>query len=130
MSKEIKVTKTFGLGSEAPDFKSQTTMGDIESFHKWKESHWTVFFSFPGAFTPVCTTDIGAVADLQKVWDAKKVKVIGLSCSSMENHRDWICEVNSIMNCQVKFPMISDPMREIAQKYNMLDFQGGHSLFI
>lgn len=97
-------------------------MGPL-NFHKWKGSHWTILFSFPGAFTPVCTTDIGAVADLQPVWNKKGVRVIGLSCSSTEEHNSWICDINNIMQCKVDFPIISDSKRIVAQAYNMLDFQ-------
>ena len=82
-----------------------------------------IFFSFPGAFTPVCTTDIGAVADLQPVLNRKGIKVIGLSCSSNEEHNNWICDVNNIMQCNVDFPIISDSARSVSHLYNMLDFQ-------
>ncbi|KAJ3301298.1 hypothetical protein HDV03_001047 [Kappamyces sp. JEL0829] len=122
MKKLTQLQQPFGLGSIAPNFKAETTQGPLD-FYDWKAGNWTLFFSFPGAFTPVCTTDIGAVADLHEIWEAKNIKVIGLSCSSIKQHQSWICDVNQIMECKVLFPIVSDHDRAIAQQYNMLDFQ-------
>ncbi|KAJ3027242.1 UNVERIFIED_CONTAM: hypothetical protein HDU68_004199 [Siphonaria sp. JEL0065] len=110
------------LGDIAPNFTAQTTLGPL-SLHEYKQDSWGLLFSHPEDFTPVCTTELGAVARLHTAWEKRGVKVIGLSCSSLEDHHKWIEDINETQNCKVQFPIIADPTRKIATLYEMLDFQ-------
>ena len=84
---------TLKLGDLAPEFTAETTQGDL-SFHEWKKGSWTILFSHPEDFTPVCTTELGAVAKLSAEWAKRNVKVIGLSCNSLNSHDEWIKDIN------------------------------------
>ncbi|KAJ3166743.1 hypothetical protein HDU88_003227 [Geranomyces variabilis] len=110
------------LGDVAPNFKVETTMGEIE-FHKWKKDVWAILFSHPEDFTPVCTTELGAVARLKPEWDARNVKVVGLSCNDLKSHGAWIDDIQSTQGCSVNFPIIADADRKVATLYDMLDYQ-------
>jgi thioredoxin-dependent peroxiredoxin len=107
------------LGDEAPNFTAATTMGPID-FHKWKGDHWAVLFSHPKDFTPVCTTELGAVAALSKDFAARNIKVIGLSVDSLESHRLWTDDIADVTGQRVNFPMIADQDRAVATLYGML----------
>lgn len=80
------------LGATAPDFAAKTTQGNFDSFHQFAGNDWVVLFSHPADFTPVCTTELGEVARRQKDFEARGVKVIGLSCNDLNSHEDWIKE--------------------------------------
>ncbi|KND03727.1 hypothetical protein, variant [Spizellomyces punctatus DAOM BR117] len=110
------------LGDEAPNFKAETTQGEVE-FHTWKEGAWAILFSHPEDFTPVCTTELGAVARLRTEWQTRNVKVIGLSCNDLSSHGQWISDINTTQGCQVDFPIIADADRKVATLYDMLDYQ-------
>lgn len=110
------------LGDTAPNFKAQTTQGSIE-FHTWKKDSWAILFSHPEDFTPVCTTELGAVAKLEKEWGSRSIKVIGLSCNTMESHEKWVLDINETQKTVVKFPIIADFDRTVATLYGMLDGQ-------
>ncbi|KAH9816504.1 thioredoxin-like protein [Melampsora americana] len=116
------MTKILRLGSIAPNFTAQTTQGSID-FHHFIESKWTILFSHPSDFTPVCTTELGEVAKLTHQFDLLNTKVIGLSCNSLIDHHSWIQDINRVNSCEVNFPIIADPSREIATLYQMLDEQ-------
>ena len=107
------------LGDEAPNFTAQTTMGPID-FHRWKGDHWAVLFSHPKDFTPVCTTELGAVSALSRDFAARNVKVIGLSVDSLESHRLWQQDIADVTGHAVNFPMIADQDRKVATLYGML----------
>jgi alkyl hydroperoxide reductase subunit AhpC len=113
---------TLLLGDKCPNFKAQTTQGPIE-FQSWKKDSWAILFSHPEDFTPVCTTELGAVAKLNKEWESRSIKVIGLSCNTMESHEKWILDINETQNTIVKFPIIADFDRSVATLYGMLDGQ-------
>lgn len=108
------------IGDVAPDFNAKTTQGDIHFYH-WLDDQWAVLFSHPKDFTPVCTTELGRVAKLKSSFDAKGVKVIGLSVDSLESHIEWIKDINETQNTTLNFPLIADSDGGIATRYDMLD---------
>ncbi|KAJ5959677.1 Peroxiredoxin AhpC-type [Penicillium vulpinum] len=108
------------LGSIAPNFKALTTQGEID-FHEFIGDKWTILFSHPADFTPVCTTELGAFARLQHEFDARGVKMIGLSANGLGSHDEWIKDINEVGSTQVKFPIIADADRKVAFLYDMID---------
>ena len=107
------------LGDDAPNFKAETTQGSID-FHQWKGNSWTVLFSHPKDFTPVCTTELGAVAALKGEFDRRNTKVIGLSVDPVDSHRKWEGDIADVTGHAVNFPMIADPDRKVADLYGMI----------
>jgi alkyl hydroperoxide reductase subunit AhpC len=107
------------LGDEAPNFTAETTMGPID-FHEWKGKHWAVLFSHPKDFTPVCTTELGAVAALKAEFDRRGTKVIGLSVDPIESHRRWEGDIKDVTGQTVNFPMIADPDHKVADLFDMI----------
>jgi alkyl hydroperoxide reductase subunit AhpC len=107
------------IGDIAPDFTAQTTMGPL-SFHEWLGESWCVFFSHPKDFTPVCTTELGAVAHLKGEFDKRNVKVIALSVNNVKSHQEWIEDINETQHTTVNFPMIGDEDGRIAHLYGMI----------
>jgi alkyl hydroperoxide reductase subunit AhpC len=110
------------LGDIAPDFNAQTTQGEI-NFHNWKLNSWTILFSHPEDFTPVCTTELGACAKLSSEFQSRNVKILGLSCNTLESHHEWILDINETQDCKLEFPIIADFDRKVAVLYDMLDYQ-------
>src|SRR6266446_2044593 len=72
------------LGAVAPDFEAETTEGKIK-FHDWIGNNWALLFSHPKDFTPVCTTELGALAKLKPEFDKRGVKLMGLSVDPADN---------------------------------------------
>lgn len=107
------------LGDEAPDFSAETTAGPI-NFHEWLGDSWGVLFSHPADFTPVCTTELGVVANIEEEFKKRGVKVIALSVNSVDDHEGWINDINETQNAHVDFPMIADPDRKVADLYDMI----------
>lgn len=107
------------LGDIAPNFNAKTTMGII-SLHEWINGSWCVFFSHPKDFTPVCTTELGITARLMPEFEKRNVKVIALSVDSVENHLNWIRDINETQNVKVNFPLIGDESRHISELYGMI----------
>lgn len=110
---------TLQLGDLAPDFTAETTHGPIQ-FHQWKGSSWAVLFSHPRDFTPVCTTELGAVARLKPEFDRRSTMVIGLSVDSVDTHRLWERDIEDVTRHAVNFPMIGDTDRAVARLYGMI----------
>ncbi|KAJ1652263.1 peroxiredoxin 1 [Dispira simplex] len=108
------------LGDTAPDFAAPTTQGDIH-FHDWIGDSWAVLFSHPADFTPVCTTELGAVARLTPEFTKRGVKVIGLSVDDLNDHREWIHDINQVNKVSLQFPIIADSDRRVSALYDMLD---------
>ena len=109
----------------APDFTAETTEGPIH-FYDWADGQWVLLFSHPKDFTPVCTTELGAVAKLKPEFDRRGVKVIGLSVDPVENHEKWAADIEETQGVAPNYPMIGDTDLKIAKLYGMLpaDTQG------
>jgi thioredoxin-dependent peroxiredoxin len=112
-------TASINLGDTAPDFTATTTHGEI-SFHEWLGDSWGVLFSHPKDFTPVCTTELGAVAKLQSEFDKRGCKVIGLSCDRVDDHEKWADDIEETQGYRPQFPMIGDFDRAVANLYGMI----------
>ncbi len=110
---------TVQLNQVAPDFTQNTTEGPIH-FHEWAEGHWVVLFSHPKDFTPVCTTELGAVAKLKPEFDKRGVKVIGLSVDPVDNHASWSKDIAETQGTAPNFPMIADTDLKVSKLYGML----------
>ncbi|KFL29745.1 peroxidase [Devosia limi DSM 17137] len=110
---------TIRIGETAPDFDADTTTGPI-NFHEWIGSSWAFFFSHPGDFTPVCTTEMGRTAQLAERFAELNTKPIGLSTDSVEEHLSWISDVNETQNTVLRFPIVADPDLRIAKLYEMI----------
>lgn len=107
------------LGDTAPDFTAETSQGTVE-FHKWLGDGWGVLFSHPKDYTPVCTTELGRVANLKGEFEKRKVKVIALSVDPVDSHKGWISDINETQSCTVNYPIIADPEKKIATMYDMI----------
>jgi len=102
-----------------PDFRAETTQGTI-NFHNWIGDGWAILFSHPNDFTPVCTTELGAVARLEKEWKQRDTKVIGLSVDNVGDHKKWIEDIERYSGASVTFPIISDTRLDVSKLYDML----------
>ncbi len=107
------------LGDTAPDFTAESSEGTIE-FHKWLGDSWGVLFSHPKDYTPVCTTELGRVANLKGEFEKRGVKVLALSVDPVDSHKGWIQDINETQSCTVNYPIIADPERKIATMYDMI----------
>ena len=108
-----------GLGDVAPDFTAETTEGPIR-FHEWIGDSWAVLFSHPKDFTPVCTTELGYVAKSKPEFDARGVKVIGLSVDPADSHNKWAEDIKETQGAALNFPVIADPDHKISELYDMI----------
>ena len=107
------------LGDTAPDFSADSSAGPI-AFHEWAGENWVVFFSHPADFTPVCTTELGRVAQLKDEWDKRGVKTIALSVDSAQDHAAWIPDIEQYNATSVEYPIIADPDKSVAELYDMI----------
>lgn len=107
------------LGDNAPNFKANTTVGEID-FYEYLGDSWGVIFSHPADFTPVCTTELGRTAQLEEEFKKRNVKVIAISVDPLEKHHDWIKDINETQNCKVSFPIIADENKVVANLYDMI----------
>ena len=115
------------INDTAPDFTAETTQGTIH-FHDWIGDGWAILFSHPKDFTPVCTTELGAVAALAPEFAKRNTKVIGLSVDPVENHGKWAADIEETQGgYPVNFPMIGDTELEVAKLYDMLPAEAGDS---
>lgn len=110
---------TLRLGDTAPNFTAETTQGNI-NFHQWLGTSWGVLFSHPADFTPVCTTELGTVANYFPEFQKRDAKVIALSVDGLASHHEWIKDINETQNTIVNFPIIADESKEVATLYDML----------
>jgi len=107
------------LGDTVPDFTADTTEGRL-SLHQWLGDSWGILFSHPKDFTPVCTTELGAMARLKPEFDKRNTKIIGLSVDPVDHHARWANDILESQGHAPNFPMIGDPTLEIAKMYGML----------
>ena len=114
-----KENMSLRLGDEAPNFTIESTEGEIQ-FHQWLGTGWGILFSHPADYTPVCTTELGAVAKLKEEFAKRNVKVAALSVDSLDDHKGWVNDINETQNTLVDFPIIADPDRTVANLYDMI----------
>ena len=107
------------LGDTAPNFKAQTTEGEID-FYEYLGNGWGVLFSHPADYTPVCTTELGKTALLSEEFAKRNVKVLAVSVDPLDKHEGWVKDINETQKTTVNFPMIADPDRTIATLYDMI----------
>jgi alkyl hydroperoxide reductase subunit AhpC len=107
------------LGDEAPDFTADTTEGTI-SLHEYLGDGWGILFSHPRDFTPVCTTELGAVARLKDEFAKRNTKVLAVSVDPVDSHRDWSKDIADVTGAAPNYPIIGDPDRKVADLYGMI----------
>jgi alkyl hydroperoxide reductase subunit AhpC len=110
---------TLKLGDVAPDFEADTTEGRIK-FHDWIGDSWAVLFSHPKDFTPVCTTELGYMAKIKPEFDARGVKIIGLSVDPLDKHAAWAKDIEETQGAAPNYPIISDADFNVSKLYGML----------
>jgi alkyl hydroperoxide reductase subunit AhpC len=107
------------INQTVPDFTAKTNEGEI-SFHDWIGDSWAILFSHPKDFTPVCTTEFGAVAQLSEEWAKRGTKVIGVSVDGVDDHARWIGDIETFAKAQVTFPIIADDGLVVSKAFDML----------
>ncbi|PJJ79062.1 peroxiredoxin [Mucilaginibacter auburnensis] len=107
------------LGDKAPNFRAQTSIGEID-LYEYLGDGWGVLFSHPADYTPVCTTELGATAALKEEFAKRNVKVLALSVDSVESHHGWIKDINETQGVEVDFPIVADEDRKISEAYDMI----------
>ena len=110
---------TLRLGDIAPDFTAQTTEGEIH-FHEWLGDSWGILFSHPADFTPVCTTELGAMSRMKDKFDKRNTKILAISVDSVESHHEWIKDINETQNTTIDYPIIADEDHKVAELYDMI----------
>ncbi len=112
------------INNEAPNFTADTTEGSID-FHQWIGDSWAILFSHPKDFTPVCTTELGAVAGLKPEFDQRNCKIIGISVDGVENHEKWSQDIEASQGHALNYPLIGDPQLNVVKAYDMLPADAG-----
>jgi alkyl hydroperoxide reductase subunit AhpC len=107
------------LGDIAPNFKAQTTAGEID-FYEFLGNSWGILFSHPADYTPVCTTELGRTALLNEEFAKRNVKVLAVSVDPLDKHHGWVNDINETQHCVVNFPIIADEDRNVATLYDMI----------
>ena len=112
------------INDTAPDFNADTTEGEI-NFHEWIGDGWALLFSHPKDFTPVCTTELGAVAGLKSEFAARNCKIIGISVDGVSDHHGWSADIETATGNAVNYPLIGDPGLNVVKLYDMLPADAG-----
>ncbi|MEC5173448.1 peroxiredoxin [Chryseobacterium nepalense] len=107
------------LGDTAPDFQAETSLGNL-SFYEYLGDSWGILFSHPADYTPVCTTELGYTSKLKSEFDRRGTKVIALSVDGVEDHQNWIKDINETQQTDVQFPIIADKDRKISELYDFI----------
>ena len=110
---------TIRLGDIAPNFKAETTEGEID-FYEFLGDGWGILFSHPADYTPVCTTELGTTAKYKSEFDKRNVKVMALSVDGLESHKGWVQDINETQSTEVNFPIIADEDKTISELYDMI----------
>ena len=108
------------INSEVPNLVVETTQGSF-ALRDWIGESWTILFSHPKDFTPVCTTELGYVAGLTEEFDKRNCKIIGISVDPVEDHLRWIKDIEETQGHKVTYPLIGDPKLEVAKAFDMLE---------
>jgi len=113
------------LGDTAPNFTADSTDGKVD-FHEWLGDSWGMFFSHPKDFTPICTTELGRLAQLKDEFDKRGVKLMGLSVDAVDNHAKWSDDIEETQGARPNYPMIGDTDLSVSKLYDMLpaDLEG------
>ena len=114
------------INETAPDFTAETTQGTI-NFHEWIGDGWAILFSHPKNFTPVCTTELGAMAGIEGEFRSRNTKVIGISVDPVESHGKWKNDIKVATGFDVEYPLIGDRDLKVAKLYDMLPAEAGSS---
>ncbi len=114
------------INDTAPDFTAETTQGTI-NFHEWIGDGWAVLFSHPKNFTPVCTTELGAMAGYAPEFEKRGVKIIGISVDPVASHEKWKDDIRVATGQSVDYPLIGDKDLKVAKLYDMLPAEAGDS---
>jgi len=117
------------IGDIAPDFTQDSTVGPIH-FHEWLGDGWGILFSHPKDFTPVCTTELGAVARLKPEFDKRHCKVLALSVDDVPSHRSWTGDIEDTQKVTMNFPILADPDRKVASLYGMIHPKANDTLTV
>ncbi len=117
------------LGDTAPDFTAETTDGSLR-FHEWLGDSWGILFSHPKDYTPVCTTELGAVAKLHDEFQKRGTKVIGLSVDPLSDHKGWVGDIEETQGVAVNFPLIADSDRNVSTLYDMIHPNADNTLTV
>jgi alkyl hydroperoxide reductase subunit AhpC len=112
------------IGDKAPDFTAETTKGNI-SFHDWLGDSWGVLFSHPKDFTPVCTTELGSLAQLEPEFTKRNAKLLGLSVDPVDDHTRWLPDIKEVTGFLPGYPLIGDHDLKVAKLYDMLPADAG-----
>ncbi|MEO4048784.1 peroxiredoxin [Pseudomonas sp. CAU 1711] len=110
---------TLRINDLVPDFSADTDQGPIR-FHEWIGSDWAILFSHPKDFTPVCTTEFGAVAQLAEEWRKRGTKVIGVSVDGVDSHKKWKGDIEGFCGTSAGFPIIADEELAVSKAFDML----------
>ncbi len=117
---------TLRINDTAPDFTAETTEGTVR-FHDWIGAGWAILFSHPKDFTPVCTTELGAVASLKPEFEKRNCKVLGISVDGVADHQAWSKDIEASQGHALNYPLIGDPELEVVRLYDMLPADAGDS---
>ena len=117
------------LGDTVPNFTQASSTGEID-FYEWASDSWVVLFSHPADFTPVCTTELGAVAKLKPEFDRRNVKVLALSVDDVESHKGWIGDIEETQTTKLNYPILADPDRKVSDLYGMIHPSANNTLTV
>ncbi len=115
---------TLRINNEAPNFVAETTEGTID-FHEWIGDGWAILFSHPKDFTPVCTTELGAVAGLKDEFEKRNCKILGISVDGVSDHQAWSKDIEASQGHAINYPLIGDPGLKVVKLYDMLPADAG-----
>lgn len=107
------------LGETAPNFQAETSKGKID-FHEFLGEGWGILFSHPADYTPVCTTELGRMSQIENEFSTRNAKILAVSVDSVDSHKGWIKDINETQNTEVTYPIIADTDKKVAHLYGMI----------